>query len=50
MDKGVEEFCLDSGYRQSQKIWKKKFGEPEYLLKDYWGKGLIAHSLWDAWH
>jgi GNAT superfamily N-acetyltransferase len=44
-NKGVEEFCLDSGYKQSQKIWKKKFGEPEYLLKDYWGKG-AHHMIW----
>ncbi|MEK5522868.1 MULTISPECIES: GNAT family N-acetyltransferase [Heyndrickxia] len=43
--KGVEEFCLDSGYKNAQKIWKKKFGEPNYLLKDYWGKG-SDHMIW----
>ncbi|WP_413299968.1 GNAT family N-acetyltransferase [Bacillus sp. 1P10SD] len=42
---GIEEFCLDSGYVQAQQIWKKKFGEPDYLLKDYWGKGL-DHMIW----
>ncbi|PGL67949.1 GNAT family N-acetyltransferase [Bacillus sp. AFS055030] len=44
-DKGIEEFCLDSGYRNAQKIWKKKFGEPNYLLKDYWEKG-YDHMIW----
>ena len=43
--KGIEEFCLDSGYRKAQKIWKKKFGEPDYLLKDYWGEG-YDHMIW----
>ncbi|MGQ3480222.1 GNAT family N-acetyltransferase [Paenibacillus sp. TY11] len=41
----VEEFCLDSGYRTAQKIWKKKFGTPDYLLKDYWGEG-YDHMIW----
>lgn len=44
-DKGIEEFCLDSGYINAQKIWKKKFGEPYYWLKDYWGKG-YDHMIW----
>ena len=43
--KGIEEFCLDSGYTSAQKIWKKKFGDPNYLLKDYWGKG-HDHMIW----
>ncbi len=43
--KGMEEFCLDSGYDNAQKIWKKKFGEPDYLFKDYWGEGL-DHLIW----
>jgi len=43
--KGIEEFCLDSGYKNAQKIWKKKFGEPDYLLKDYWDKG-SHHMIW----
>ncbi|WP_175989246.1 GNAT family N-acetyltransferase [Bacillus sp. Marseille-Q1617] len=41
----INEFCLDSGYRRSQKIWKRKFGEPDYLLKDYWGKE-YHHMIW----
>nr|WP_285890996.1 GNAT family N-acetyltransferase [Mesobacillus maritimus] len=43
--KGIEEFCLDSGYKMAQKIWKKKFGEPDYLLEDYWDKG-NDHMIW----
>ena len=44
-DKGMEEFCLDSGYTNAQKIWKKKFGEPDYLLEDYWGEG-YPQMIW----
>ncbi|MBX9974580.1 GNAT family N-acetyltransferase [Cytobacillus firmus] len=44
-NKGVEEFCLDSGYKLSQKIWRKKFGEPDFLLKNYWGEG-AHHMIW----
>ncbi len=43
--KGIAEFCLDSGYRMAQQIWKKKFGEPDYLLFDYWGKDQ-HHMIW----
>jgi len=43
--RGIAEFCLDSGYRNAQTIWKKKFGEPDYLLKDYWGQGQ-DHMIW----
>lgn len=43
--KGIEEFCLDSGYISSQKIWIKKFGKPNYLLRDYWDKG-FDHMIW----
>ncbi|WP_221563183.1 GNAT family N-acetyltransferase [Alkalihalobacillus sp. TS-13] len=45
--KRFEEFCLDSGYSSSQKIWKKKFGEPAYVLKDYWGEG-YDHMIWNV--
>lgn len=44
-DKGIEEFCLDSGYKSAQKIWIKKFGSPEYYLKDYWGEN-SHHMIW----
>lgn len=42
---GVMEFCLDSGYKSAQKIWIKKFGHPQYLFKDYWGKD-ADHMIW----
>ncbi|MEH7011018.1 GNAT family N-acetyltransferase [Neobacillus niacini] len=41
----IAEYCLDSGYGNAQKVWKKKFGEPNYLLKDYWGNGQ-DHMIW----
>jgi GNAT superfamily N-acetyltransferase len=43
--KGIEEFYLDSGYKNAQKIWMKKFGEPDYWLKNYWDKG-YDHMIW----
>jgi len=45
LSRGIQEFCLDSGYTNAQMIWKKKFGEPDYLLKDFWGKG-SNHMIW----
>ncbi|WP_141434428.1 GNAT family N-acetyltransferase [Bacillus sp. 03113] len=45
LNRGIKEFCLDSGYTNAQKIWKKKFGKPDYLLKDYWGEG-CDHMIW----
>ncbi len=44
-NRGINEFCLDSGYRSAQKIWTKKFGEPDYWLKDYWEEG-FDHMIW----
>jgi GNAT superfamily N-acetyltransferase len=44
-DKGIEEFCLDSGYSDAQKVWTKKFGPPDYFLEDYWGEGM-HHMIW----
>jgi len=44
-NKGISEFCLDSGYKRAQKIWTKKFGEPDYLVKDYWSQG-FHHMIW----
>jgi GNAT superfamily N-acetyltransferase len=43
--KSITEFCLDSGYKSAQKIWIRKFGKPNYLLKDYWDKG-YDHMIW----
>jgi GNAT superfamily N-acetyltransferase len=42
---GVKEFCFDSGYKSAQKTWVKKFGNPEYHLKDYWGED-ADHMVW----
>jgi GNAT superfamily N-acetyltransferase len=44
-NEGIEEFCLDSGYKIAQRIWIKKFGEPQYLLKNFWGKN-ADHMIW----
>ena len=44
-NKGIREFCIDSGYFNAQKIWRKKFGEPEYFLENYWGEGQ-HHLIW----
>lgn len=43
--KGIKEFCFDSGYKIAQKIWIKKFGNPEYHLRDYWGEN-ADHMVW----
>jgi GNAT superfamily N-acetyltransferase len=43
--RNIKEFCLDSGYCHAQKVWQKKFGTPDYVLKDYWGKG-HNHMIW----
>jgi predicted N-acetyltransferase YhbS len=44
-EKGIEDFCLDSGYPIAQKIWTKKFGKPQYHLKNYWDEGM-DHMIW----
>jgi GNAT superfamily N-acetyltransferase len=44
-DRGIEAFCLDSGYPSAQKIWVKKFGPPGYCLENYWGEGM-PHMVW----
>jgi rifampin ADP-ribosylating transferase len=41
----VEEVCLDSGYKEAQKIWVHIFGEPAYFLKDFWSQG-NHHMVW----
>ena len=43
--KGIKEFCMDSGYSNAQKIWRKRFGEPEYFLENYWAEGQ-HHLIW----
>ncbi|HHT7238887.1 MULTISPECIES: GNAT family N-acetyltransferase [Bacillus] len=45
LSRGIIEYCLDSGYKEAQSIWTKKFGKPSYVLKDYWGES-IDHMIW----
>lgn len=42
---GETHFCIDSGYKTAQGIWIHLYGEPTFLLKDYWGIGL-DHMVW----
>lgn len=37
--RGIERFCLDSGYKRAQQKWLRKFGEPYAVAKNYWGPG-----------
>jgi len=43
--RGIQEFCLDNGYPTDQQIWTKRFGPPDYWLKDYRGEG-FDHMIW----
>lgn len=45
ISKGYEEFVLDSGYKRAQKIWLKKYGEPDLFIKDYWDV-TFHHMIW----
>ncbi|HYE81747.1 MAG TPA: GNAT family N-acetyltransferase [Clostridia bacterium] len=42
---GIDQFCLDSGYKRAQKRWLRKFGVPYKVVKDYWGPG-FEHMIW----
>jgi GNAT superfamily N-acetyltransferase len=42
---GIDQFCLDSGYKRAQKRWLRKFGEPYKTVKDYWGPDSV-HMVW----
>jgi len=33
---GIKDFCLDSGYRNAQQFWKRKLGDPSFILDKYW--------------
>lgn len=43
--KDIKEFCLDSGYKNAQKIWLKKFGDPKYHFAGFWGEG-TDYMIW----
>lgn len=42
---GIEQFCLDSGYRRAQVRWARKFGPPYAIAKDRWGPD-SPHMVW----
>ncbi|GLX67314.1 GNAT family N-acetyltransferase [Paenibacillus glycanilyticus] len=44
-ERGIEHFCLDSGYRNAQMRWLRKFGKPYVTVQDYWGPDL-PHMVW----
>ena len=44
-EQGIDQFCLDSGYRRAQTRWLRKFGEPFTVVKDYWGPDSV-HMVW----
>ena len=44
-DKKINAFYLDSGYRKAQQFWKRKLGDPTWLLPDYWPGG-NPHMIW----
>ncbi|MGG3455119.1 GNAT family N-acetyltransferase [Paenibacillus rhizolycopersici] len=43
--RGIQQFCLDSGYKKAQQKWLRKFGEPYAVAKNYWGPGQ-DHMVW----
>ncbi|ASA21310.1 GNAT family N-acetyltransferase [Paenibacillus donghaensis] len=43
--RNIKQFCFDSGYATAMRLWKRKFGEPDYILKDQWGPGK-DHMIW----
>ena len=42
---GISQYALDSGYKNAQKRWLQKFGQPYTVAKDYWGPG-FDHMVW----
>jgi len=42
---GVKAFCLDSGYHNAQKFWKRKLGDPICTLPEYWTPN-HHHMIW----
>ncbi|MBF4692370.1 GNAT family N-acetyltransferase [Fusibacter ferrireducens] len=45
LGRGVKTFTLDSGYTKAKKIWTGKLGNPDIIVKDYWGEG-YDHYIW----
>jgi len=44
-DKGMAQFCLDSGFQIAVSVWAHIFGAPSVAAKDYWGEG-FDHCIW----
>lgn len=44
-ERGISEFCLDSGYKRAQARWLRKFGTPYTAVQDYWGPDSV-HMVW----
>ncbi len=43
---GISKYCLDCGYEVvGQKMWTKKLGKADYIVKDFWGKDSV-HMVW----
>ncbi|WP_310829179.1 GNAT family N-acetyltransferase [Paenibacillus pedocola] len=42
---GIQQFCLDSGYKRAQQRWLRKFGVPYKTVQHYWGRG-NDHMIW----
>ncbi|MFB1082718.1 GNAT family N-acetyltransferase [Jeotgalibacillus sp. JSM ZJ347] len=45
LKKNHSTFYLDAGFVSSQTYWKKRLGDPDILLRDYWGGG-FDHMIW----
>ncbi|MCR8847527.1 GNAT family N-acetyltransferase [Rossellomorea sp. SC111] len=45
LNRGIAEFCMDSGYATAQTVWTRKLGDPDYWLKNYWGED-SDHMIW----
>ncbi|TFE02235.1 GNAT family N-acetyltransferase [Jeotgalibacillus salarius] len=43
--RGQSKFYLDAGFVSSQTYWKKRLGEPDIILENYWGGG-FDHMIW----
>lgn len=45
LSKGINEFCLDTGYTIARQVWSKLLGTPSVIKKDYWDEG-VDHCVW----
>ncbi len=45
LEREINGFYLDSGYRRAQGYWKMRLGEPLKVARDYWDKG-ADHMVW----